>query len=123
MSNSKVNIFLTGGTGELTPSTACSDLLLLAHSSFDTGYVGGSVLARLLDLGRADRSNFHITALVRSAEKGEKLKSLGVDAIVLGSYTDKDLGFLTEAASQADVVFTIVRLEIYSCFIFWNSAN
>ena len=45
------------------------------------------------------------------------MKSLGVDATVLGSYTDEDLGFLTEAASQADVVFAIVRLELYSFFI------
>ena len=42
------------------------------------------------------------------------MKSLGVDATVLGSYTDEDLGSLTEAASQADVVFTIVRLELYN---------
>ncbi|KIM42989.1 hypothetical protein M413DRAFT_443806 [Hebeloma cylindrosporum] len=87
--SSKLNIFITGATG----------------------YIGGSVLARLLR--HADRSNFHITALARSAEKGDKLKSIGVDATVLGSYTDKDLGFLIEAASQADVVFAIVDADNY----------
>jgi len=87
--SSKVNIFITGATG----------------------YIGGSVLTRLLK--HSDRSNFNITALVRSAEKGEKLKSLGVDAIVLGSYTDENLGFLTEAASHADVVFAIADADNY----------
>ena len=53
-------------------------------------------------------SSFKITALVRSADKAEKLKSLGVDAI-LGSYTDEDLSFLTNAAAESDVVFTMVR--------------
>jgi hypothetical protein len=64
-------------------------------------------------LKHSDRSNFYITALVRSTEKGEKLKSQGVDATVLGSYTDENLGFLTEATSQADVVFATVRLDLH----------
>ena len=75
------------------------------------GYIGGSVLTRILK--HSGRSNFHITALVRSAEKGEKLKSLGVDATILGSYSDEKLGFLTEAVSQSDVVFAIVRLGLH----------
>ncbi|KAF8969167.1 hypothetical protein BDZ97DRAFT_1915527 [Flammula alnicola] len=80
--SSKLNIFFTGATG----------------------YIGGTVLTRLLQ--HPDAASFQIIALVRSAEKGEKLKTLGVDFIV-GSYTDENLGFLTEAASRADVVIAV----------------
>lgn len=73
-----------------------------------TGYIGGSVLARLLEL--PDSKSFHITALVRSTEKAEKLRTLGLNTI-LGSYSDNHLGFLTEAAANADLVFTIARFS------------
>ncbi|KAF9562656.1 NAD(P)-binding protein [Agrocybe pediades] len=73
-----------------------------------TGYLGGSVLARLLKHPQA--STFKITALVRSADKAEKLKTLGVESI-LGSYSDKDLSFLTDAAAQADVVFELANCD------------
>ncbi|KAF8158469.1 hypothetical protein B0H34DRAFT_846653 [Crassisporium funariophilum] len=74
-----------------------------------TGYIGGSVLARLLK--HPDIKSFQITALVRSSEKAEKLKTLGVET-VLGSYTDEDLSFLTEAASKADVVFAMANADL-----------
>jgi len=51
-------------------------------------------------------STFKITALVRSKDKAEKLNTLGIESII-GSYTE-DLKLLTDASSQADVVFTIV---------------
>ncbi|CAA7267188.1 unnamed protein product [Cyclocybe aegerita] len=82
----KLNIFFTGATG----------------------YIGGSVLSHLLT--HKDAAAFHVTALVRSTEKAEKLKTLGVDTII-GSYTDKDLTFLKEAASKADIVFTAVDAD------------
>lgn len=69
------------------------------------GYIGGCVLARLLK--HANAASFEITALVRSAEKAEKLQTLGVKSI-LGSYADKNLDFLTKATSEADVIFAIV---------------
>ncbi|KAJ3491669.1 hypothetical protein NLJ89_g11314 [Agrocybe chaxingu] len=83
----KLNIFFTGATG----------------------YVGGSILSRLLQ--HKDAASFHITALVRSTDKAEKLKTLGVDTVI-GSYTDKDSTFLTEAASKADVVFTAADSDV-----------
>ncbi|KAJ3516695.1 hypothetical protein NLJ89_g967 [Agrocybe chaxingu] len=73
-----------------------------------TGYIGGSVLSRLLK--HKDAASFHITALVRSTEKAEKIKTLGVETII-GSYTDEDLTFLKEAASKADVVITAVDCD------------
>ncbi|KAF9476529.1 hypothetical protein BDN70DRAFT_995588 [Pholiota conissans] len=76
--SAKLNIFITGATG----------------------YVGGSVVSRLLKHRQA--TSFEITALLRSAEKAEKLHTLGIKT-VLGSYTDKDLGFLTKACADADV--------------------
>ncbi|KAF9485805.1 NAD(P)-binding protein [Pholiota conissans] len=69
-----------------------------------TGYIGGCVVARLLKHPKA--ASFQITALVRSNEKAEKLHTLGIKTI-MGSYADKNSGFLTEAASKADVVFAI----------------
>ncbi|KAK7690469.1 hypothetical protein QCA50_005567 [Cerrena zonata] len=65
-----------------------------------TGYIGGSVLHRLLQHPSA--KTFDITALVRSSEKAKKLESFGVKAIV-GSLDDYDL--VEELTSQAHVIF------------------
>ncbi|KAG6813899.1 hypothetical protein H0H92_005748 [Tricholoma furcatifolium] len=79
MPTAKINIFLTGATG----------------------YIGGAVLARFLNL--SDAASLSFTALVRSPEKAEKLRALGVDSVV-GSHTDDAL--VKKLASEADVVLT-----------------
>lgn len=68
-----------------------------------TGYVGGSVLTRLLALPDADK--YEITALVRSPEKAKKLETFGVKTVV-GSI--QDVALLTRLAEQAHVVFSLV---------------
>ncbi|OJT03680.1 hypothetical protein TRAPUB_5708 [Trametes pubescens] len=75
MSSSKATIFLTGATG----------------------YIGGSILQRLL--AHPNRKNFEITALVRSADKAKRLDSeFGVKTVV-GSLQDLDkLSTLAESA-------------------------
>ncbi|KAI9058112.1 NAD-P-binding protein [Trametes sanguinea] len=81
MSASKTTIFLTGATG----------------------YVGASVLQRLLQHPRA--TNFEITALVRSPEKAKVLADeYGVRAVV-GS--NAELEKLTQLAEGADIVLNI----------------
>jgi nucleoside-diphosphate-sugar epimerase len=82
--SSKTNIFFTGATG----------------------YIGGSVLSRLLKHPKAD--TFKITALVRSEEKAAKLRKLGVHALV-GAFSDLDR--LQTLASEADVVFSIADAD------------
>jgi Trk K+ transport system NAD-binding subunit len=67
------------------------------------GYIGGSVLLRFLN--RPDVSSLNLTALVRSQEKAEELKSLGVNAVV-GSHSD--LPLMEKLASEADVVLAMV---------------
>ncbi|KAF5336915.1 hypothetical protein D9611_002863 [Ephemerocybe angulata] len=67
-----------------------------------TGYIGGSILTRLL--AHPDRPSFELTALIRNPDTAKKFAALGVKTI-LGSYDD--LALLTEAAAQADVVFTM----------------
>ncbi|KAI0360216.1 NAD-P-binding protein [Trametes cingulata] len=75
MPANKLTIFLTGGTG----------------------YIGGSVLQRLLD--HPDHENFDITALVRNAEKAKLLETRFGVKTVLGSLQDLDkLSALTENA-------------------------
>lgn len=69
------------------------------HINGVTGYIGGTVLARLLDHPKA--SSFTITALLRNAAKAEKLKALGVTPL-LGGLDDEAL--IEKAASEADVV-------------------
>lgn len=64
-----------------------------------TGYIGGSILQRLLDHPKSD--TFQITALVRNEEKAKKLHSIGVKAVV-ASLDDSDK--LRELASAANVV-------------------
>lgn len=64
-------------------------------------------MARLL--AHSNASAFDITAIVRSPEKAEKLKSFGVTPVV-GSL--QDLSLLEELTSKAHVVFHCV--SIYS---------
>ncbi|EDR01044.1 uncharacterized protein LACBIDRAFT_333595 [Laccaria bicolor S238N-H82] len=82
----KLNIFITGATG----------------------YIGGSVLSRLLIHPSFTSGSFQISALVRTAEKGEKLKGLGVRPVV-GSYDDLDV--LEREAGDADVVFSLADAD------------
>lgn len=72
------------------------------------GYIGGSVLIRFLD--RLDTDSIELTALVRSPVKAEKLKQLGVHAVV---GTLEDDGLLEQLASDADVVIDTVSLLIF----------
>jgi uncharacterized protein YbjT (DUF2867 family) len=69
----------------------------------NVGYIGGSVLARFLE--RHDIDNYRITALVRSPEKANKLKELGVNAVI-GSHSDE--AFMESVASEADVIIATV---------------
>ncbi|KAH9003176.1 hypothetical protein EDB86DRAFT_3073655 [Lactarius hatsudake] len=64
-----------------------------------TGYIGGSVLQRLLDHPKSD--TFEITALVRSADKAKMLNALGVNTAVASL---SDLDKLTELAAASDVI-------------------
>ncbi|KIP10506.1 hypothetical protein PHLGIDRAFT_33875 [Phlebiopsis gigantea 11061_1 CR5-6] len=61
-----------------------------------TGYVGGSVLTRLL--ARPDAQTFEITALVRSEEKAKKLEDFGVKTAVGSFKNDVLVERLSEAA-------------------------
>ncbi|KAK7448079.1 hypothetical protein VKT23_013835 [Stygiomarasmius scandens] len=64
-----------------------------------TGYIGGSIFCRLMK--RPDFSSFDFRAIVRSAEKGERLKAFGVAPIV-GSHSDIQL--MSKAVSEVDIV-------------------
>ncbi|KAI0783874.1 hypothetical protein BC629DRAFT_530767 [Irpex lacteus] len=66
-----------------------------------TGYLGGSVLSRLLAHPKKDI--FDITVLVRSAEKARKLESFGVKTVT-GSL--KDTSLLEKLAESAHVLFS-----------------
>ncbi|PCH43206.1 NAD(P)-binding protein [Wolfiporia cocos MD-104 SS10] len=81
---SKTSIFLTGATG----------------------YIGGAVLARLLEHPSAD--TFEITVLTRSAEKAKKLEAFGVKPVV-GTYAQLDR--LEALAEQSHVVFSCAESD------------
>ncbi|TFK45846.1 NAD(P)-binding protein [Heliocybe sulcata] len=83
MTSAKTSIFITGATG----------------------YIGGTILKRLLQHGNA--ASFDISVLVRSADKAEKFKALGVKAVI-GTYSDEDVLF--ESARKADIVFQNVEI-------------
>ncbi|EPQ52538.1 NAD P-binding protein [Gloeophyllum trabeum ATCC 11539] len=80
----KINVFITGATG----------------------YLGGSVLQRLL--AHPERTSFSITALVRNVEKAKLLEEFCVKTTI-GSYSDLDK--LEAAASTADVFFAIANCD------------
>ena len=68
-----------------------------------TGYIGGSVLTRLLS--HPLRDAFHLTVLVRSRIKASQLCAMGIRAIL--GY-NADLGLLKELAGDADLVIACV---------------
>ncbi|PPR05405.1 hypothetical protein CVT24_008019 [Panaeolus cyanescens] len=103
LDNMPTKIFITGATGEMGCKWAFSATKQVL------GYVGSTVLSRLLD--HPDSQNFAITALVRTLPAAEKLESLGVKTLI-GSYHDTDLSFLTEAAANADIVITMVDSDL-----------
>ncbi|KAF8962780.1 NAD-P-binding protein [Flammula alnicola] len=71
-----------------------------------TGYIGGSVLARLLSHPLSD--TFRFTILVRKAENVSQFRSMGIRA-VLGS--NSDLGLLRELAADADLVVACADVD------------
>ncbi|KAF8145741.1 hypothetical protein K438DRAFT_1871346 [Mycena galopus ATCC 62051] len=72
-----------------------------------TGYVGGSILSQLLE--RED-TNLNITALVRSPQKAEKLRSLNVRLnVVIGTHNDAKL--VERLVADADVVFSLADCD------------
>lgn len=93
----KMHILLTGATG--TTLSVC-----LSPTNSSLGYIGGSVLTRLLSHPLSD--TFQTTVLVRDANKATQFRRMGVRAIV-GSYSD--LSSLTQLASDADLVLACVR--------------
>ncbi len=62
------------------------------------------MLTKLLEHPNAN--DFNVTALVRSTEKAEKLKSVGVTPVI-GSLDDTDLVY--KLSSDSDVVISMVR--------------
>lgn len=64
-----------------------------------TGYIGGSILSRLLDHPRFP--TFSLSAIIRSPEKAKELQALKVNT-VLGSFSDQEL--VQNLASEADIV-------------------
>jgi nucleoside-diphosphate-sugar epimerase len=63
------------------------------------GYIGSSALSAFLD--HPKRDTFEITALIRSAEKADKLKQFGITTVV-GSHLDEAL--FVKLASETDVL-------------------
>ena len=108
---SKTHIFITGATGTLSSAVFGMETMLMEH----LGYIGGSVLQRLLD--HPKRDTFEITALVRSVDKAKLLNALGVNTVVASL---SDLDKLTELAAASDVVIhTVIMLpsSLVSSFV------
>jgi nucleoside-diphosphate-sugar epimerase len=104
--SSVTRILLTGATGEHIDLLPVVFRLSHQPQLNSAGYIGGSVLTRLLN--HPNSKTFQIHAIVRSAEKAQKLNALGVHATV-GPHSD--LALLTAAAAQADVVFACVWIS------------
>lgn len=69
-----------------------------------SGYIGGSVMLRFLN--HSNSAYFQITALTRTREKWDALKSMGVNA-VWGSLSNLQL--LEGLAQEADFIIQTVR--------------
>ncbi|KAH9972083.1 hypothetical protein BGW80DRAFT_393946 [Lactifluus volemus] len=64
-----------------------------------TGYIGGTVLQRLLN--HPKRDTFEITALVRNGEKAKVLNTLGINTVVASL---SDVSKITEVTATSNVV-------------------
>ncbi|KAJ7048770.1 hypothetical protein C8F01DRAFT_1188479 [Mycena amicta] len=73
-----------------------------------TGYIGGTVLWKLLQLLKSSDESTKIVALVRDPDKAQKLKAFGVD-VVQGDTSD--VGLLERLAKDADVVFSLAESD------------
>ncbi|KAL0573562.1 hypothetical protein V5O48_008395 [Marasmius crinis-equi] len=83
-----------------------------------TGYIGASVLYRLLSFPDA-QSRFEFRAIVRDAEKAKKLaEGFGVKTIV-GSHSDKKL--MEEEVAQADVILATADCDDMDAAIATNA--
>jgi nucleoside-diphosphate-sugar epimerase len=71
-----------------------------------TGYIGGSVLQRLLV--HPDSHKFRFTAVIRAEAKAPKFGALGVNTVI-GSHSDSDL--MRKLAAKADIVFAIADAD------------
>lgn len=102
MTSQTKKILLFGATGKWPSSSAKAFL-----SSFVrvTGYIGGSVLNRLLEHEKA--STFSITVPVRSSEKAKMLESKFEVQAEIASLSDHEK--LESLASNADIVIHTVR--------------
>jgi len=79
------------------------------HVCRSPGYIGGSVLTRLLSHPRSD--TFRITVLVRAQEKAAQFRTMGIKAVV-GS--NADTATLRELAADADLVIACVNIYFFS---------
>ncbi|KAL4068479.1 hypothetical protein V8B97DRAFT_2024745 [Scleroderma yunnanense] len=68
-----------------------------------TGYVGGSILSRLIDHPTYKSSEVSVLIRPSKKDKSSVFESLGLKPVI---GTNHDLELLTEQASQADVVFS-----------------
>jgi uncharacterized protein YbjT (DUF2867 family) len=72
-----------------------------------TGFIGGSVLDRLL--AHPDRSSFEIISFSRDAEKAQKLEAQFGVKTVLGSLDDVQK--IEDAAAEADLVINMADVD------------
>lgn len=110
MPTTPVHVLLTGSTGRRQHRHSYAYYI----SDLQSGYIGGSVLTKLLTHSQLD--TFQITVLVRDPAKAEVFKSLARIKPVVGSYSD--LAVLRELASEADIVIACASL-VLPCLIGW----
>lgn len=109
----KVTILLLGATGVCAAllTAVRSEVTVLMLNAPIAGYIGGSILNRLLTHPRAN--SFTIIALVRTPAKAKLLDDLGVKAVV-ASMSDHDK--VESLASCAHIILNAVsrrRAQLY----------
>jgi uncharacterized protein YbjT (DUF2867 family) len=72
-----------------------------------TGYIGGSVLGRLL--GHPNRNIFEIVSFMRDTEKAQKLEAQFGVRTVIGALSDHQK--LENAAATSDIVFHMANAD------------
>ncbi|THH08289.1 hypothetical protein EW146_g9044 [Bondarzewia mesenterica] len=98
----KFHLSLTGSPKILAMSPSTTHIFMTGV----TGYIGGSVLQRLLSHPKSE--TFQITALVRNEEKAKKLQSIGIKTVIASL---DDLDQLADLAAAANVVIQTANAD------------
>ncbi|KAL0568975.1 hypothetical protein V5O48_012993 [Marasmius crinis-equi] len=95
-------------SGHTIQASGATKLVVLVTGA--TGYIGGSVLSQLLTSPEMHHSRFELRAIVRNAEKAQRLNDMFGIKTIVGSHSDQV--FISKQAEEADIVLAMSGIGV-----------